>query len=800
LAKKNYDSSSIKVLKGLEAVQKRPGMYIGDTDDGSGLHQMIFEVVDNSIDEALAGHCDEITITVHEDQSVTVEDNGRGIPVDTHTDENKSAAEVILTTLHAGGKFDDNSYKVSGGLHGVGISVVNALSEKLTLNIYKDNKTYNQEYLDSKPVSPLKPNGKCDKSGTKITFKPSKKFFSMTDFNAEILKKRFQELAYLNSGIKINYIDEIRNLQLSYKYEGGIKEYLKELIKKKTPIHDSPIYFQANNKNVFIEIAMIWTSSYQEDIVAFTNNIFQKDGGTHLAGFKTSLTRTISNYISKKTSNNKDKIDITGEDCREGLTSIISVKMSDPKFSSQTKDKLVSSEVKGIVETALNKKLFEFLEENPKDTKSLITKIYQAATARVEARKARELIRKKDPLGIGSLPGKLADCQSKDLTINELFIVEGDSAGGSAKQARDRKTQAILPLKGKILNAQRAQQHKLISSTEIASLISAIGIGTEEYDPQKLNYGKVIIMTDADVDGAHIRTLLLTLFGKVMLELFKDGKIYIAQPPLYKVKKGKSERYLLNESELSEYINKTGTKICTLSINDKKLSEDDLYKLLHSYSKMEILLNTFPKKRDREVLKHLALYKKVNIKILQDKKQTQDWIKGFEEFINNRTPVNMSYSLTVSEEKDDDKAHTISCIKTLNGVSNANEKEELHNKFFCSDAYQSIALLKLEQYLNSVYSITDESKSVTKYDSLPDMYAHITKLTKSSFTLQRYKGLGEMNPSQLEETTMNPSTRSLLKVNFAPGDEDIFEKLMGPDPESRKSTIVENYFKARVDV
>ncbi len=800
MAKKNYDSTSIKVLKGLEAVQKRPGMYIGDTDDGSGLHQMIFEVVDNSIDEALAGHCDEITVTVHEDQSVSVEDNGRGIPVDTHEDEKKSAAEVILTTLHAGGKFDDNSYKVSGGLHGVGVSVVNALSEKLILNIYKNNKTYHQEYLDSKPTGPLKSNGKCEKTGTKVTFKPSKKFFTMTDFNSEILKKRFQELAYLNSGIKINYIDEIRGIEQSYKYEGGIKEYLKELIKKKTPIHELPIYFKTETKNVFVEIAMIWTSSYQEDIVAFTNNIYQKDGGTHLAGFRTSLTRTISNYISKKIQNNKDKLDITGEDCREGLTSIISVKMSDPKFSSQTKDKLVSSEVKGIVETSLNKKLFEFLEENPKETKALIAKIYQAATARIEARKARELIRKKDPLGIGSLPGKLADCQSKDLTINELFIVEGDSAGGSAKQARDRKTQAILPLKGKILNAQRAQQHKLISSSEIASLISAIGIGTETYDPEKLNYGKVIIMTDADVDGAHIRTLLLTLFGTVMLELVKDGKIYIAQPPLYKVKKGKSEKYLLNESEFAEYINKISTKVCKLEVDKKELTDQKFYDLLKSYSEMELSLKAFPKKRDREIIKHLALYKPVDIKILQDKKKTQDWVDGFQKFINERIPVNMSYSLAVSDEQDDDKAFSVICVKTHNGVKNTNNAEELHNKFFCSDAYKSIAALGLHKYVDSIYTLIDESKNNFSFTSLAEMHSHLMGMAKSSFTLQRYKGLGEMNPNQLEETTMNPQTRSLLKLSLGPGDEEVYERLMGPDPETRKNFVVENFYKARVDV
>ena len=554
MANNKYDSSNIKVLKGLEAVQKRPGMYIGDTDDGSGLHQMIFEVLDNSIDEALAGHCDTIEVTVHEDQSVTVIDNGRGIPVDEHPDEKKSAAEVILTVLHAGGKFDDNSYKVSGGLHGVGVSVVNALSESLELTIYKNGKIHVQEYKDSKPLAPLKIDGKTKLNGTKISFKPSKKYFTLTKYNSDLLRRRFRELAFLNSGIKIKFIDETKSINEEYKYDGGIIEYIKEITKKKTLIQDQTIYFKTQSKNISVEIAMLWSSSYKEEILSFTNNIPQKDGGTHLSGFKASLTKTVNSLIAKQSTNSKDKIDITGEDSREGLSAIISVKMSDPKFSSQTKDKLVSSEVKGIVESSLNSKLSEFFEENPKEVKSIIAKIYQAAKAREEARKAKELIRRKDPLSVGNLPGKLADYQEKDPTKTELFIVEGDSAGGSAKQARDRKTQAILPLKGKILNTQRAQDHKILSSSEITTLITALGCGFgDDLKLENLRYGKIIIMTDADVDGAHIRTLLLTFFFKFMPGLIKEGKVWISEPPLYRAKSSGSINYLKDDQALENF-------------------------------------------------------------------------------------------------------------------------------------------------------------------------------------------------------------------------------------------------------
>ena len=558
MSKNAYTSESIKVLKGLEAVQKRPGMYIGDTDDGSGLHQMIYEVVDNAVDEALAGYCKNIEVTLNEDSSVTVKDDGRGIPVDIHKTENKSAAEVIMTTLHAGGKFDDDSYKVSGGLHGVGVSVVNALSEKLSLTIHKDGHKYQQDYKDSSPVQPLKKCGISTESGSVIQFLPSTRYFKDLNYKDEVIKKRLKELAFLNSGITVHFNNEITGKKTKYYYEGGLKEYIAEILQNKKEIHTDLIYVPPIVKNGnSIEISMKWTSSYSEQIMCYTNNIFQKDGGTHLSGFRSALTRTINNYSLKN--NGKQKYEISGDDCREGLVAIISIKMSDPKFSSQTKDKLVSSEIKSLTETTLSSKLSEFLEESPKDAKLIIGKIQQAAMAREEARKAKDLIRRKDPLGIANLPGKLADCQEKDREKCELFIVEGDSAGGSAKQARDRKTQAILPLKGKILNTEKSQDYKLLSSSEVGSLISALGCGfnheSEDFDIEKLRYGKIIIMTDADVDGAHIASLLMTFFFTQMRPIIDHGHLYLACPPLFRLTQGSNRVYCINEVERDTWLN-----------------------------------------------------------------------------------------------------------------------------------------------------------------------------------------------------------------------------------------------------
>ncbi len=796
MSKNSYDSSNIKVLKGLEAVQKRPGMYIGDTDDGSGLHQMVFEVLDNSIDEALAGYCDTIEVTIHEDQSVTVIDNGRGIPVDEHPEEKKSAAEVILTVLHAGGKFDDNSYKVSGGLHGVGVSVVNALSETLELTIYKNGDVYSQDYKNSRPTDKLKKSGSTDKTGTKITFKPSKKYFSLTTFNSELLRRRLKELAFLNSGITINLIDESKRTEDSFKYDGGINEYIREITKKKSLIHDEIIYVSDTKKDTSIELALLWTSSYQEEILCFTNNIPQKDGGTHLAGFRASLTKTINSILVKQPQFAKDKIDITGEDTREGLAAIVSVKMSDPKFSSQTKDKLVSSEVKGLVESLVNKKLNEFLEEHPKDLKAIVSKVYQAAKAREEARKAKELIRRKDPLSIGNLPGKLADCQEKDPSKSELFIVEGDSAGGSAKQARERKTQAILPLKGKILNTQRAQDHKILSSAEIATLITALGCGfgddcivDEDQSIKNLRYHKIIIMTDADVDGAHIRTLLLTLFQTKMRPLIDHGHVFIAQPPLYKIKKGKSERYCGDDIDLNSFIHDDICSNYQVSYENKNLSTDNLLDLLKSHESMTDILRRFSSKRDPIFLQTLAFFKSLSQDDFKNKTELNTWCKDFEVFLGKNTPVNLSFSLVPSYDASNDPIITIH--KKYNGT--VSELAPLTKHFFGTEHYSDLVNLGLSNYANNSFSITkgDESKETNLL--LSSCLEKLIEMSKSSFSLQRYKGLGEMNPSQLEETTMNPKTRKLLQVLPLEDGNQVVAELMGDDVDMRKQFISSEY-------
>ncbi|GIR42417.1 MAG: DNA gyrase subunit B [Ectothiorhodospiraceae bacterium] len=793
MSKKAYTSESIKVLKGLEAVQKRPGMYIGDTDDGSGLHQMIYEVVDNAVDEALAGYCKNIEVTLNEDSSVTVKDDGRGIPVDIHKTENKSAAEVIMTTLHAGGKFDDDSYKVSGGLHGVGVSVVNALSEKLSLTIHKDGHKYQQDYKDSSPIQPLKKCGISNASGSVIQFLPSTRYFKDLNYKDEVIKKRLKELAFLNSGITVHFNNEITGKKTKYYYEGGLKEYIAEILQNKKEIHNDLIYLPPIVKSGnSIEISMKWTTSYSEQIMCYTNNIFQKDGGTHLSGFRSALTRTINNYSLKN--NGKQKYEISGDDCREGLVAIISIKMSDPKFSSQTKDKLVSSEIKSLTETTLSTKLSEYLEESPKDAKLIIGKIQQAAMAREEARKAKDLIRRKDPLGIANLPGKLADCQENDREKCELFIVEGDSAGGSAKQARDRKTQAILPLKGKILNTEKSQDYKLLSSSEVGSLISALGCGfnheSEDFDIDKLRYGKIIIMTDADVDGAHIRTLLLTLLARKMKPLFDQGRIYIAQPPLYKIKKGKSEKYIANDFELNRFLTTSFFDSNNLFSDNKPVPVTDSQSILLNYSKIDNILKNVSKSKDKYILKSMAFINPINSDNTGQNDNLDaisDYIKSLCDLANIISPINFSYDLALKEL--DDNSYEIIISKKVNGVPDTSVSP-INKKFFSSKTYHSLVKLDLYQLSNkSILLKSDNSEA--SFDYLHQLCDYAFKSARKSISLERYKGLGEMNPSQLAETTMNPETRSLLQVSQIDDDDYvIFDTLMGDDVEKRRDFIV----------
>ena len=790
MSKSTYTSDSIKVLKGLEAVQKRPGMYIGDTDDGSGLHQMIYEVVDNAIDEALAGHCKNIDIILNEDSSITVKDDGRGIPVDIHKEENKSAAEVIMTTLHAGGKFDDNSYKVSGGLHGVGVSVVNALSERLSLVVHKDGSVYEQEYYNSVPVKPLKKCGSSEINGTSIQFLPSTKYFKDLNYKDDVIKKRLKELAFLNSGINISFSNEILGTKVTYYYEGGLKEYINEVLQNKKEIHDELIYVEPYKKgNDSVEISMKWTSSYTEQILCFTNNIYQKDGGTHLSGFKSALTRTLNSYSNKM--NSKQKFEITGDDCREGLVAIISIKMSDPKFSSQTKDKLVSSEIKTLTETTLSSKLSEFLEENPKDAKLIINKIQQAAIAREEARKAKDLIRRKDPLGIANLPGKLADCQEKDRELCELFIVEGDSAGGSAKQARDRKTQAILPLKGKIMNSERSQDYKILSSTEVGSLISALGCGfnhdSDDFDITKLRYGKIIIMTDADVDGAHIRTLLLTLLARKLKPLFDEGRIFIAQPPLYKIKKGKIEKYISNDEELNTFLSTSFFDNKYIISENNKINPQESSNVLINYSRIPSILKNISKSKDKIVLKAMSFIPTLSV---QNKNNTTDldkYIQYLADTVRLLSPINITYKF--SYEILEHESFQINIIKKVNGIVDP-AVLPINKKFFSSQTYINLMSINLYKFHRKQLSLVGDSLNES-FSSMHELCEYALETSRKSISLQRYKGLGEMNPSQLAETTMNPKTRSLLQVAQIPDDDyTVFDTLMGEDVEKRREFIV----------
>ena len=790
---KNYDSTNIKVLKGLDAVRKRPGMYIGDTDDGTGLHHMVFEVVDNSVDEALAGFCTHIEVIIHEDDSITVKDNGRGIPVDKHKTEKTSAAEVIMTVLHAGGKFDDDSYKVSGGLHGVGVSVVNALSETLNLRIHKNGHTYEQDYVHGVPQKPLKKGSKTDRSGTTITFKPSAKTFTNTTYSFDILSKRLRELSFLNSGLSIKLTDTRSGKEEEFYFEGGISAFVSHLNKVQSPVHESVIYFSKSVDDITVDIAIQWNESYRENMYCFANTIRQKDGGTHLAGFRGALTRTINTYIDKEIA--KGGISVSGEDCREGMTAIISVKHPDPKFSSQTKDKLVSSEVKGVVESVVNKHLKEFLIENPNESKIIISKIVDSAAAREAARKAREMTRRKGALDIAGLPGKLADCQEKDPALSELFIVEGDSAGGSAKQGRDRKTQAILPLKGKILNVEKAQRAKMYSSAEIGTLITALGCGIhDEFDLEKLRYHKIIIMTDADVDGSHIRTLLLTFFYRELEELIKGGYLYIAQPPLYKLKKGKKEEYVLTDEELTNLIISNAVKDILVRPKTKKkgLEGDGLLNTVLDYAESLNIIERLSKQTGPIAALAMSLHKPITKTEANNKKKLETWIKGL-----SRTAAKIAkdkgYKASVSINYDDDGIAYLNTEEEIGGVKHFGK---ITSAFLKSNDYKLFDRVQKsrKQFTGKVLIVNGEDPR--EYENIDSCLSEILLSSKRGLNVQRYKGLGEMNPDQLWETTLDPKNRLLLQVK---ADDDAgltFETLMGDEVPPRREFIEDNALNA----
>lgn len=792
---KKYDADSIKVLKGLDAVRKRPGMYIGDTDDGTGLHHMIYEALDNAIDEALAGYCDKTEVILNADGSATIRDNGRGIPVDIHKEEGISAAEVIMTQLHSGGKFDNNSYKVSGGLHGVGVSVVNALSTWLKLRIWRDDKEHLVVFSNGDVKEHLKVIGSAPgRHGTEITFLPSPEIFTKTEFAFETLERTIREKAFLNSGVYLKLVDNRNKEQpreVVMHYEGGLKAFVNHLNKAKAPLHEQVIAFEGEKDDMVVEVAMQWTNAYNESMLCFTNNIPQKDGGTHLAGFRAALTRTINNYISENNLLKKDKDIITGEDMREGMTCVLSVKAPDPKFSSQTKDKLVSSEVRAVVEGIVSDKFKEWLDEHPAESKIIVGKIVEAATAREAARKARELTRRKGALDMASLPGKLADCQEKDPALSELFIVEGDSAGGSAKQGRHRSTQAILPLRGKILNVERARFDKMLNSAEIGTLVTALGtgIGRDDFNIDKCRYHKIIIMTDADVDGSHIRTLLLTFFYRQMPELIEKGYVYIAQPPLYKSKRGNSIIYLKDDREMEDYLIRGGSEDAVLvRKSGEQIIGHDLVSLVENTRKSRNMISALSNRVPEKIVEQMAIFGMFDPEVSSNKEKMKEELVKLEKRLDElEAEYDKGWKISISTDG------SIEFIRVLRGVEEKHIVDAL-----VLDSYEAKVLNSLKDFLKenfSSISILTSKNGVEKKIIGPVSFVDaIMAAGKKGMTMQRYKGLGEMNPEQLWETTLDPEARSLLQVKVEHIDEadEVFSTLMGEVVEPRKEFIQEN--------